>query len=502
MPHLGVTADRYCNRPAFILGRSGVVVTYRQLEERSNQGAHLFRSLGLRAGDHIAILMENNRQLLEIVWAAQRSGLVFTPINAHSGRDEAAYILNNCNARLLVGSRECADIAGELRSGPCGVDHFYMVNGVRDGFLSWEDACAGQPSTRIEDESNGVPLLYASRDGGPPRGAAIPPASPDVNTPPLLVPYLASVFDFNEETTYLCPAPLYHPAPLHFSMMTTYQGGTVVIMEKFEPEHALQLIERHRVTHCQFVPSMFTQMLKLPAALRQSYGTASMQVAIHGATPCPTEIKEKMIDWWGEALVEYYSTSEAIGMTLIDANDWLAHPGSVGRALVGDIHIVDAEGRELPPGETGTIYFSGEHIRFTYHDDPAGTSAAYNDRGWATARDIGYLDEDGYLYLADSESFTIISGGITIYPQELKNILAAHHKVANAVVFGVPSIKFGEEVKVVIEPTHWSEANEETAGEILQWLSERVSWSKMPRSLDFHPNLQNFDTGKFYTQVG
>jgi len=489
MPHPGVIAQDCPNRPAFVMGGSGEVVTFRQLDERSNRGAQLFRSLGLQTGDHICFMMGNNRQFLEIVWAAQRSGLVFTPISPHIDKGQALHIIGNCNARLFIGARESADIADAILREPQGVDHFFMINGAREGFLSWEDACAGQPATRITDESNGVPMLYSSGTSGLPKGIATGPAGLDVNTPPLVTLCLASVFEFNAETVYLCPAPLYHAAPLHFTMMATYQGGTVVVMEKFEPEQALKLIERHRVTHGQFVPYMFTQMLKLPAVLRMSYDMTSLRIAIHGAQPCPTEVKMQMIDWWGETLVEYYSSSEAIGMTLIGSSDWLERPGSVGRALVGTVHIVDDNGRELPPGETGTIYFSGDHVRFNYYNDAPGTSQAYNDSGWATTRDIGYLDEDGYLYLADCARFTIVSGGITIYPQELEGILATHDKVAAVSVYGVPSQKYGEEVKAVIRPITSSEANEETADEILRWLSDRVAWFKMPRSLDFDLGL-------------
>lgn len=482
------------------MGDSGEVVTYQQLEERSNQGAHLFRSLGLRAGDHVAILMENNHQFLEIVWAAQRSGLIFTPISTHLTKHEATYILGNCEARLFIGSWLFADNCEEVLCEPSHVEHFFMVGGTRAGFHSWEDASARQPITPINDESNGAPMLYSSGITGMPKGVFVEPVSDDVNTPPVLAPYMASAFRFDGESTYLSPAPLYHAAPLHFSMMTTFQGGTLVVMEKFESERALKLVERYRVTHSQWVPIMFVRMLNLPAALRESYDITSMKVAIHAAAPCPIEIKERMIDWWGETIFEYYSSSEGIGITMINSSDWLTHRGSVGLPVVGELHVVDKEGSELPPGEIGSIYFSGEHIRFSYHAEPAKTTAVYDDRGWATARDIGYVDEDGFLFLTDRENFTIISGGVKIYPQELENILTNHDKVADVAVFGIPNEEFGEEVKAVIEPTSWSEANHETAAEILHWLSGRISKFKMPRSLDFHPNLPRLDNGKLYKQ--
>jgi long-chain acyl-CoA synthetase len=500
MPHPGVTAQAFPNRPAIIMGASGEVVTYQQLDERSNQGAHLFRSLGLRAGDHICIMMESNHQFLEIIWAAQRSGLIFTPISTHLSKDEAVYILSNCEARLFIGSREFADVAEEILCEPCHVDQFYMANGTWAGFKSWDEESAQQPVTPIDDECNGVPLLYSSGTTGMPKGISVAPEDNDINTPPMAAPYLAPIFGFDEDSIYLSTAPLHHAAPLHYSMMATFQGGSTVMMEYFDPEQALKLIERHRVSHSLWVPIMFSRMLKLPDALRLSYDISSMRVAIHGAAPCPVAIKEQMIDWWGETLFEYYSSSEGVGITITNSSDWLTHRGSVGTALVGQIHIVDQDGTELPPWETGMVYFSGDHIRFSYHDEPQKTSEAYDDQGWATAHDIGYVDEDGFLYLTDRMSFTINSGGIKIHPQELENILASHDKVADVAVFGVPSEECGEEVKAIIEPIKWSEATHETATEILLWLSDRVSDCKMPRSLDFHPNLPRFDDGKLYKQ--
>lgn len=501
MPHPGITAREYPNRPAFILGDTGEVVTFKQLDERSNQGAHVFRSLGLKPGDNVCIMMENNARCLEIVWAAQRSGLIFTPISPKIDQHSAAYILGNSRARLFIGSWNHADTAEEILCEPSSVDHFFMVNGTRAGFQSWEEACARQPLSPIDDECNGLPMLYSSGITGKPKGIVITPCDEAVDTPPMLTPFLAPVFGFDENTVFLCPAPLHHSAPLHFTMMATYQGGTTVVMSRFEPEQALKLMERHRVTHGIYVPFMFTQMLKLPAVLRESYDVSALRMAIHGAAPCPIEIKQQMIQWWGDALMEFYSSSEGIGMTLIDAEDWLAHPGSVGKALVGDVHIVGEDGMELPPGETGTVYFSGDHIRFTYHNELSKTADSYNEKGWATVHDMGHLDEDGFLYLADRVSFAIVSGGITIYPQELENILASHAKVADVAVFGVPSELLGEEIKAVVEPTTWSQANEETADEILEWLSDKVSSFKMPRSLDFHPNLPRSDNGKMYKRL-
>jgi long-chain acyl-CoA synthetase len=497
MPHPSITAQTYPHKPAIIMGASGEMVTYQELDERSNQGAQLFRSLGLKSGDHIGLMLENNRQFLEIIWAAQRSGLVFTPISTHLKKNETAYILKNCGAKLFIGSLALSEVAQQLLVEPTGVEHFYMVGGIKPSFESWEEATDAQPTTPIADESNGVPMLYSSGTTGQPKGVFVSDYDKDVNAPPF-AHLIGTLFGFGEETVYLSPAPLYHAAPLHYNQMAIYNGGTTVVMEKFEPELALKLIEEHRVTHSQWVPIMFNRLLKLPQAVREAYDLSSMQFAIHAAAPCPIEVKEKMIAWWGEIIVEYYAASEGIGFTLIDSANWLTHKGSVGPSLAGELHIVDDEGNELPQGETGTVYFSGQQLRFHYHDEPEKTAQAYNDKGWATTGDVGYVDEDGYLYLTDRKNFTIISGGVNIYPQEIENILAGHIKVADVAVFGIPNEEFGEEVKAVIEPMNWADATDETAIEIMEWLRERISHIKMPRSLDFHPKLPRMDNGKLY----
>jgi acyl-CoA synthetase (AMP-forming)/AMP-acid ligase II len=498
MPHPSITAQTYPHKPAIIMGDSGEMVTYRELDERSNQGAQLFRSLGLNTGDHIGMMLENNRQFLEIAWAAQRSGLIFTPVSTHLKKAETAYILQNCGAKLFIGSLALAQVAQQVRDEATGIDHFYMVGGIKPGFESWEEAVDAQPDTAIADQSAGAAMLYSSGTTGQPKGVFVPPEDTDINAPHPMVNSMGSAFGFSEETVYLSPAPLYHAAPLHYNMMVLYQGGTSVIMEQFDPERALQLIEEHRVTHSQWVPIMFVRMLKLPEEVRQRYDLSSLQFAIHAAAPCPVEIKEKMIQWWGEVIVEYYAASEGIGVTIIDSANWLTHKGSVGPALVGELHVVDDDGNELPAGEVGTIYFGGEHARFHYHNEPEKTAGAYNDRGWATTGDVGYVDDDGFLYLTDRKNFMIISGGVNIYPQEIENLLASHDKIADVAVFGIPNHEFGEEVKAVVEPMNWADATDETAIEILEWLRERISHIKMPRSLDFHPRLPRMDNGKLY----
>ena len=498
MPHPSITAETYPHKAAYIMGGTGEIVTFGELDERSNQGAQLFRELGLEKGDHIGMMLENNRYFMEIVWAAQRAGLIYTPISTHLKADEAAYILGNCGAKVLIGSAKLAEVAEKLVPAATGVSHFYMVGGIRPGFESWEEAIDAQPQERIADEANGQPMLYSSGTTGYPKGVFAKPPSDDVNSPTLLSQTIGLLFGFGEETVYLSPAPLYHAAPLHYTMMTTFNGGTAVIMEKFDPEQSLRLIQEHRVTHSQWVPIMFVRMLKLDEDVRKAYDTSTMQYAIHAAAPCPVETKERMIEWWGNVIVEYYAASEGIGMTMIDSDDWLQHKGSVGKSILGELHVVDDDGKELPAGDIGTVYFSGDHIIFQYHNEPEKTADAYNEHGWATTGDVGYVDEDGYLYLTDRKNYTIISGGVNIYPQEIENLLATHDKIADVAVFGVPNEEFGEEVKAVVQPMNWADATDETAIEILEWLRERISHIKMPRSLDFNPNLPRMDNGKLY----
>lgn len=498
MPHPRHTAKTYPHKPAVIMGDSGEMVTYRQLDERSNQGAQLFRSLGLQAGDHIGLMMENNVHFLSICWAAQRAGLIFTPVASHLKQEETAYILQNCGAKLFIGSHVLNEVAANLLQKSPGVEHFFMVGGIIEGYASWEEAIDAQPATPIEDEANGAPMLYSSGTTGQPKGVFIAPTSDDVDTPPGLALTLGIAFGFGEETVYLSPAPLYHAAPLHYNLMNLFQGGTSVVMEKFDPERALALIEEHRVTHSQWVPIMFVRMLKLPEEVRSRYDVSSMQFAVHAAAPCPIEVKEQMIDWWGPVIVEYYAASEGVGATIIDSDGWLSHKGSVGPAFSGELHILDEQGEELPTGEIGTIYFSGPQATFEYHNEAEKTAGAYNDRGWATTGDIGYMDEDGFLYLTDRKNFMIISGGVNIYPQEIENLLITHDKVADVAVFGLPCDEFGEKVQAVVEPMNWADATDETAIEIMEWLRERLSHIKLPKALDFHQKLPRSDTGKMY----
>lgn len=498
MPHPSVTAETYPHKAAVVMGDSGDIMTYEALDTLSNQVAQLLRSLGIQKGDHIGLMLENRLEFLAICWGAQRAGVIYTPLSTSLKRDEAVYILNNSGARLFLASAAVAEVAQAARAAlGDGIEHYLMMDAVYEGFESWEEAVTAQPTSPIDDQANGVAMLYSSGTTGQPKGVFVPPEDDDVHTPHALAGSLGVAFGFGEETVYLSPAPLYHAAPLHYSMLALYQGGTVVVMKQFEAEQALKLIEEHRVTHSQWVPIMFVRMLKLPEEVRAKYDLSSMQYAIHAAAPCPVDVKEQMIDWWGEVIVEYYAASEGVGLTMIDSAAWLTHKGSVGPALIGELHILDDQGHELPAGETGTVYFGG-NAKFSYHKEPEKTRQAYNDKGWATTGDIGYVDEDGFLYLTDRKDFTIISGGVNIYPQEIENLLITHPKIADVAVFGVPHEEFGEAVKAVVQPQNWADATDEVAIEIMEWLRERLSHIKLPRSLDFKENLPRGDNGKLY----
>lgn len=504
MPHPCNYAKDHPHKPAIIFcdstasgGRSHML-TYGAYAMAINQAAHLLRSCGLGRGDHMALMMENRMEFLVVCWAAQMVGVVYTPVSSHLRSEETAYILRNCQARLFLASAAVAEVAVAAAADAPGLERCLMVGGIRDGFESWEEAVDAHLTTMIDNPVNGVPMLYSSGTTGQPKGVRIQLPEDDIDSAHPLALSLGLLFGFSDETVYLTPAPLYHAAPLHFNMMAQSLGGTSVIMEKFEEQRALALIEEFRVTHSQWVPIMFVRMLKLPEPERTRFDLSSHQLAIHAAAPCPVETKEQMIAWWGEIVYEYYGASESIGATLIDSAQWLAHRGSVGPAVAGELHIVDDEGRELPPGEIGTVYFGGSQASFSYHDEPEKTASSYNQQGWATTGDVGYLDEEGFLYLTDRKHFMIISGGVNIYPQEVENLLITHEKVADVAVFGVPHTEFGEEVKAVVQPINWGDATDLVAIELMEWLRERLAHFKVPRSIDFEEALPRLDNGKLY----
>ena len=498
--HPSVFAETAPERPAFIMAASGHTVTYRELNDRSNQGAQLFRSLGLQVGDGVAIMMENHPIYYEVLWAAQRCGLRYTAISSRLTAGEVAYILQDSGAKAFVASRAMADVVVEAVKQAPGLALFMCDEPVAP-FASFEAARAQHAATPVEGETPGVAMLYSSGTTGRPKGVkrALPGGA--LTATEGLTEWARTLYGMDEETVYLSPAPLYHAAPLGWSMNVQRLGGTVVMMEKFDPEQCLALIERYRVTHVQFVPTHFVRMLKLPPEVRARYDHASLKVVFHAAAPCPVPIKEEMIAWWGPIIHEYYAGTEGNGRTVIDAREWLAHKGSVGRATPPvEVKICGDDGEPLPPRAEGLVYFAGG-ARFEYHNAPEKLADSTNRHGWTTLGDVGWVDEEGYLYLTDRRSFMIISGGVNIYPQEVENLLITHPRVADAAVVGAPDEEMGEKVVAVIQPMDWAEAGDDLRAELDAYCRANLSGVKRPRLIEFMKELPRHPTGKLYKRL-
>ena len=497
--HPAAIAEEAPERPAVIMARSGVLITFAALDAGSNRLANLLRQRGIGPGDSLAIFAENHPRFLEIAWAAQRAGLYYTAINSHLTADEAAYIADDSAASVVVSTRALAPVAsGAFTTEATPNVRLRLLLGADvDGWERYEVAVDAEPATPITDQMEGDFLLYSSGTTGRPKGIKRPlTLAPLGQGPPAAVPFLRAL-GFTAGDVYLCPAPLYHAAPLAWSMAAHRLGGTVVVMERFDPAEALALIERHRVTHAQFVPTMFVRMLKLPDADRAAHDVSSLKAVVHAAAPCPVDVKQAMIDWWGPIISEYYSATEGIGATFVTAPEWLAHKGTVGKAMLGVAHILDDAGNELPAGEIGTVWFSGGND-FDYHNDPQKTAEAKDSRGYSTVGDVGYLDAEGYLYLTDRKAFMIISGGVNIYPQEAENVLINHPKVLDVGVIGVPDPEMGEAVKAVVQPVNWDDAGPQLEAELIEYCRAHLAAYKCPRSVDFDDALPRLDTGKLY----
>ena len=496
----GRHARTHPRRPAFIMAATGESVTYAELERKTNRLAHLLRTQGLKRFDHYAILMENNAHYIEACGAGARSGLYYTCINSYLKTDEVAYIVNNSQSQVLITSQARREVAmAALRDCPL-VKLCLVVDGPGDEGIvrNLAQATANYPETPIADEALGTAMLYSSGTTGRPKGVLkpIPDLPPDGNLP--LAAYLHEHWHYREAMVYLSPAPLYHAAPQSAVGLTIRAGGTAIIMERFDAEGYLALVERHRVTHSQLVPTMFARMLKLPAEVRARYDISSLQVAVHAAAPCPVPIKEQMIDWWGPIIHEYYGATEGNGLTVCDTAEWLANKGTVGRVKFGKMHVLDAAMRPCPAGVAGTLWFEAP-TPFEYFNDPQKTAEARSPDGrLTTIGDIGYVNDEGFVFLTDRASFMIISGGVNVYPQEAENLLITHPKVADAAVFGVPNADLGEEVKAVVQLLPGQIAGPDIEAELIAFCRSALAHIKCPRSIDFEAELPRLPTGKLY----
>ena len=487
------------DKPAYIMAGSGETVTYGQLDARSNQGAQLFRSWGLKAGDVIALLMDNSARFFEIAWAAQRAGLYYTCVSTKLTPVEVEYIIKDCGAQALIVSPALDAVAAAVAPLIPGV-RLLRVDGGKAPFEDFEAARDAMPTTPIADETAGSDMLYSSGTTGRPKGVKPALSGGPIDAPHALQMMAQGLFGFSGDSVYLSPAPLYHAAPLRWCMTVHKLGGTVVVMEKFEPEAALALIERHGITCGQFVPTHFVRMLKLPPEVRARYDVSSIQSAVHAAAPCPVPVKEQMIAWWGPVIFEYYAGTEGNGFCWINSQNWLTHKGSVGQAVLGELRICDEDGEALPPRTEGAVYFANGPA-VNYHNAPDKTAESYNQHGWTTLGDVGWVDEEGYLYLTDRKSFMIISGGVNIYPQEIENLLITHPKVADAAVVGAPHEEMGEQVVAVIQPMDAAADQTALAEELMAFARANLSHVKSPRRIDFMRELPRHATGKLYKRL-
>jgi len=486
------------------MGSTGEVTTFAQLDSAANRLSQLLFAAGLRPGDHIAVCMENHARYLEVIWGCHYAGLVYTACSSRLTTGELAYIINDCGAKAFITSRYKSDQATEVLPEIPNATLRLMLDGTVPGYESYEHAVSAQPATPLPNRVAGMDMLYSSGTTGKPKGVTRAfVAEPLDGTAITVSPLLSMLFGFTSESSYLSPAPLYHAAPLRFCLSAQGMGATVVVMEHFDAEDYLRLAEKYRLTHSQVVPTMFVRMLKLDPEIRARYDVSSLQCVIHAAAPCPVQVKKQMIDWFGPIIHEYYAGTEGNGFVYCNSQMWLAHEGTVGMPINCTLHICDEEGREVPTGESGTIFFEGG-ASFEYHNDPDKTKGSRHPKGWSTLGDVGYVDSDGFLYLTDRKAYMIISGGVNIYPQEAENTLVTHPAVVDVAVFGVPNEEFGEEVKAVVQPTVMPATPDDAKTlerELIAYCRSQLADVKCPRSIDFRAELPRHPTGKLYKRI-
>ncbi|MDT3442703.1 MULTISPECIES: acyl-CoA synthetase [unclassified Pseudofrankia] len=480
------------DRPAVIVGDT--TITYAELDARSNRLARAFRAAGLRTGDNVAVLMENRAEYFEVTWAGLRAGLLVTPINWHLSTAEAAYIIADCGAAALVVSAGCADVVAGL--GEVAPKFRLVVDGQIEGFEPYEQVVAGLPSSPLDDEAEGNWMFYSSGTTGRPKGIKPIEVGGPVGVPTGFTAMVRHLFGGDESTVYFSPSPLYHAAPSGWAAAVHRIGGTVVVGPRFEPVDFLETIQRHRVTLAQVVPTHLVRLLRLPEQERNRYDLSSLKVLVHAAAPCPVEVKRAALGWLGPVIHEYYAGSEGVGFCYIGPEEWLAHPGSVGRSMQGAVHIVDEQGAEVAAGTDGRVYFEPAR-RFEYHGDPEKTASVFDERGWATYGEIGHVDEDGYLYLTDRATNMIVSGGVNIYPREIEDVLIQHPDLVDVTVIGVPDADLGESVRAVVQPATYPPADPAALeAEIIAFCRARIARFKAPRSVRFLAELPRLPTGK------
>lgn len=496
--HPYLHAQKNPDKPAVIMAGTGQTITYGEMDKRSNQIAQLYRFRGLQIDETVAICMENHPEYFNVVWGSQRSGMVQVAISSRLTTDEISYILSDSGTKLLISSKKMLPLMDELRKTNPDVEQLIFGSGDERDL---DAALADMPTTPIADQRPGCDMLYSSGTTGRPKGIRMTlPESETLDIPNGLGVLAQMIFSFHEDCVYLSPAPLYHAAPLRWNMGVHSLGGTSVIMDKFDPEHALQLIEKYKCDVGQWVPTHFVRMLKLPEEVRAKYDVSSIKSAVHAAAPVPIPIKEAMIDWWGPVLNEYYAGTEGNGFVFCNSENWMTHKGTVGQPVNCQVRICDEQGEEVPVGEEGQIFFENGNT-FEYHNDPEKTKEATHPKGWTSLGDVGKVDEDGFLYLTDRKSFMIISGGVNIYPQEIENALITHEKVTDAAVIGAPDPDMGEKVVAVIQPANMDEAGEDLAQELEAFLRESLSGVKIPRQIDFREQLPRHPTGKLYKRL-
>jgi long-chain acyl-CoA synthetase len=491
----GAVANRAPDTRAIVMAGSAQEMTYGEVDAFAWRASRAFRSLGLTSGDHVAFLLENRLEYPAIHWGAHYAGLYYTFISTHLTPSEVAYIAQDCGAAVVIVSAVTAagnvEALRELADPPAIMSLGQPVDRVEP----FEMLLAGQPAHPLQDAVEGCEMLYSSGTTGRPRGVKPPLSGAQLGTTLLVADMGAAVFELGPDSVYLSPAPHYHAAPQGWVRAVTGLGGTAVMMEKFDAEAALRAIEAYRVTHSQWVPTMFKRLLRLPDEVKARYNLTSHRVAVHAAAPCPPAVKRAMIEWWGPILHEYYAGTEAIGMTHCNTEQWLSHPGTVGHAIYGKVSILDGEGNPLPAGEEGTIAFTGGRA-FRYHGDDTKTAEAYVADGTATMGDVGRIDEDGFLYLTDRKANMIISGGVNIYPQEVEDLLQSHPKVLDVAVIGVPNEDFGEEVLAIVQPAQEAADDVVLETELIELCKHRLSSIKCPRRIEFRTELPRTPTGK------